>query len=128
MAAPETPVTAQNYAQHGLLFYNICDEDPTIIGDFEGLKSIYAIDADKARVPSQCGPSCKYSVVLNQEGVAMKVRPVARLEREVTVKNTVEVLIPKGGMEHLELSEIRPDEAAGVCNLGLNKLKTRCLP
>lgn len=100
---PTTPITAKTYANHGLPFFKIYAEESNIKGDFEGIKSIKAIDKAKAKVPAGEAADGKRKrdehdepslmnpiVLLNPDGAKMGFRPVSELEDELSNMNAVQ--------------------------------------
>jgi hypothetical protein len=55
-SAPATPVTPKEYRRHGLPWFELYDEQASALGatgDFDSVKSIKALDADKSTLPLQ---------------------------------------------------------------------------
>ena len=48
LEAPSSPISAQTYADHGLPYFEIYDEQSDVHGNFAGVKSVHALDVEKA--------------------------------------------------------------------------------
>lgn len=93
-APPPTPITAQTYADHGLPFFKLYEENSGIEGDFKGVKSVKAVDNAKdvtkngqsleADEPATSNPV----IILNPDG-ALKAgfKPVAVMTEELRKLN-----------------------------------------
>ena len=95
---PETPISAATYADEGLPFFEIYKETSNIKGDFEGVKSVKAIDKQKNVDGKKRGrdgyeeDELSYKnpiVLLNPEGAKMGFRPVSELKRELSGMNAI---------------------------------------
>ena len=95
---PATPITAKTYAKHGLPFYEIYNETSSIKGDFQGIKSVKAIDKGKAVASSakvhgkrkrkdddEDEESFKNPIISLKE-----FRPVSELKADLTVIKNVQ--------------------------------------
>lgn len=88
---PESPVTAQAYAQHGFPYFDIFDEKPSgIKGDFWGVKSVNEKDMEGKATWEKVGAVAEVVkntrnpiVVLNKEGKRAGFRPVKVMKKEV---------------------------------------------
>ena len=88
---PDTPISAATYAKHGLPFFQIYNEESTVKGDFEGVKSVNAMDKAKGKQGGDDESSYKNPVVLlDPDGVKMGFRPVAELRDELQKMNAVQ--------------------------------------
>ena len=104
LAPPRSPITAKTYADLGLPYYEIWRETSSIKGDFEGIKSVKAIDKAKAAQAKKGSLKATGSegaeeeernapnqvvVLLNPDGTRLGFRPVSELEREIASKRSV---------------------------------------
>ena len=93
-APPPTPITAQTYADRRLPFFKLYEENSGIEGDFEGVKSVKAIDNTKdeskkrKRVEADEPVVSNPIIVLNPDG-ALKAgfKPVAVMTEELKKLN-----------------------------------------
>ena len=76
---PNTPITAETYAEHGLPYFDIYDEEPSgIVGHFDGVKSITKLDGTTE------SPHNNPVVKLDKGGrVRRPFKPIAVLEKEL---------------------------------------------
>ena len=95
---PESPISAATYASEGLPFFAIYNETSDIKGDFGAVKSVKALDKDKAKDGKKYGrdrnddDELTYKnpiVVLNPEGTQIGFRPVSELEEALSNMNAV---------------------------------------
>lgn len=88
---PATPVTAKTYAQYGLPYYDICDEEPSgIAGNFDGIKSVNELDLtgepsiEKVQAVADVIDNTNNPVVLlDHAGHNIGFRSVKDMEKEV---------------------------------------------
>ena len=88
---PPTAVTAQAYAEYGFPYFKIFDEKPSgVEGNFEGVKSIRAMDAEgkpteeKAEAVAEVAKSTNNAVVLlDDKGNKVGFRTVSQMEKAV---------------------------------------------
>ena len=105
LAPPKSPISAKTYADLGLPYYEIWEETSSIKGDFEGIKSVKAMDKVKAAqakneflTPTWFGeeeeeernPPNQSVVLLKPDGRFLGFRPVSELEREIASKRSVQ--------------------------------------
>ena len=89
---PDTPVSAATYAEHGLPFYDIYNENSDIKGHFEAVKSVKAIEKSEQGPHDNDQEELSYTnpiVLLNPDGVKMGFRTVSELEHELASMNAV---------------------------------------
>ena len=103
---PKSPISAKTYADLGLPYYDIWGETSSIKGDFEGIKSVKAIDKEKAAQEKQGSSNAMESegaeaeeernppnqtvVLLKPDGTRLGFRPVSELERDMALKRSVQ--------------------------------------
>ena len=96
---PASPITAQTYAMLGLPYFDIYDEQSTIKGDFDKIKSVSAIDEAKDREVN--GNRCRAGrlesprsenpvILLNPNGSNMPFQPVSEMTAELERMNHVQ--------------------------------------
>lgn len=92
---PETPVDAKTYAEHGLPFYELYEENSNVAGNFGKIKSVKQMDAEKGKVKKAEGavdePSFNFPVtILNPHGPHTPFRPVSELKEYLKSRNAVQ--------------------------------------
>ena len=103
LAPPKSPISAKTYADLGLPYYKIWDETSSVKGDFEGIKSVKAMDRMKAAQAKnefltamgfgkdeeeERNPPTQSVVLLKPNGRYLGFRPVSELEREIASKRS----------------------------------------
>ncbi len=94
-APPATPISAKTYASQGLPFFDIYNESSKVKGDFESVKSVVAVDKEKAgnkRSHDDMAdelPIATPVVLLDSDGTHESVRfkPVKVLQAELRAMN-----------------------------------------
>ena len=89
---PMSPISAETYAEHGLPFYKIYNEESNIKGDFRDIKSV--VQMDKIKDDAGTGKEeYKYEgqpthsnpiILLDPKGFPMKFRSVHDLEKDLS--------------------------------------------
>ena len=89
-APPDTPITAETYAEQGLPFYKFYEEEhSTIKGDFAGISSVKAVDKAKAKSGQQDNrrdedePSYANPLILLDKNASIHFRPVKEMKDEL---------------------------------------------
>ncbi|KAL8884794.1 MAG: hypothetical protein Q9192_006768 [Flavoplaca navasiana] len=97
MPPPATPISAQTYISQGLPFFDIYNETSTIVGGFDGIRSVGAIDAELSPMDSDANdfegshtlvgadkPTVQNPVILlNPDGTNLNFKPVSVLKAEL---------------------------------------------
>ncbi|KAL8876910.1 MAG: hypothetical protein Q9192_008778, partial [Flavoplaca navasiana] len=97
MPPPATPISAQTYASEGIPFFDIYNETSTIVGGFDGIRSVGAIDAKLSTMDSDANdsdgshtlvgadkPTVQNPVILlNPDGTQLNFKPVKILKAEL---------------------------------------------
>lgn len=94
IAPPDTPISAQTYASHGLPFFDIYNETSMVEGDFGDIKSVAAMDIEKSPIERESDsldehdeddePTIENPVtLLNPDGTQHRFKPVSVLKAEL---------------------------------------------
>lgn len=105
LAPPKSPISAKTYADLGLPYYEIWEETSSVKGDFEGIKSVKAMDKVKAAqakneslTAMESGeaeeeeedPPSQPVILLKPDGSLLGFRPVSELDREIASMRSVQ--------------------------------------
>ena len=91
IAAPQTPITAEAYVEAGLPFFKLYDDKSSVVGKFQSVKSVHAIDKSLAKRKQERikeEPSLRPKlIVLNPAGIRLPFRSASELRAELQSLN-----------------------------------------